>query len=196
VTRVLQRLTTDAELVQYVERYAEASGYRVPLDYLRRAVVLGLVRDGRLLGGVVMSRVAPFRTLQRIPESDRAAVTARVDLADTVELACVWLDRDIRSGALSALFWFGLFLESGRRGARTVMFGTESPRLRDLYLCGRPTTVYAGPVVVDGVERAGWVFLSPVRHRWPALIRMTVYKALRDVSRRRTLVARPAEEAS
>lgn len=174
---VLDRLTRPDEIGEFADAYERASGYRVPADYLRRCLVFGMRHRGRLIGGVVITGEAPFRTLARVPEPDRDAVAARIDAASTVELTCVWLDPLHRSGLLSAVFWYGLFLESGRRGARHVLFGTESASLHRMYLLGRPQVLYSGPVTVDGQRKNGWIFYSPVSHRWPALTRMTLYKA-------------------
>lgn len=192
---ILRRMTTEEAMLEYADHYERASGYRVPTDYLARSVVYGFRRRGRTIGGVVMSASPPFRTLQRIPAQAQPAVRKRVRPDDTVELTCVWLDQELRRGALSAVFWLGLFLETSRHGARNVMFGTESPGLHRLYLCGHPEVVYEGPVVVDGKEQQGWIFLSPVSHRWPALARMTVYKSIRDL-RRRLPGARPVTSAA
>lgn len=174
---VLDRLTSPAEIGEFAAAYERASGYRVPEDYLRRCLVFGMRHRGRLVGGVVITGEAPFRTLARLPEPDRDAVAARIDAARTVELTCVWLDPLHRSGLLSAVFWYGLFLETGRRGARHVLFGTESASLHRMYLLGRPRVLYSGPVTVDGQRKNGWIFYSPVSHRWPALTRMSLYKA-------------------
>gem|GEM_PF-302359 len=173
---VLHRLTEQADIDEFVSSYERASGYRVPLDYMHRGLVFGMRRRGRLIGGVVMTGEPPLRTLIRVPEAARAAVAAAFDERDTVELTCVWIDRAHRSGWRSALFWYGLFLETGRRGVRHVLFGTESENLHRMYLLGRPGIVYSGPVTVDGTTRHGWIFHSPVAHRWPALTRMTLYK--------------------
>jgi short-subunit dehydrogenase len=174
---VLSRLTRLDEIGEFAAAYERASGYRVPEDYLHRCLVFGMRHRGRLIGGVAITGEAPFRTLARLPEPDRDAVTARIDVARTVELTCAWLDPACRSGLRSAVFWYGLFLESGRRGARHVLFGTESASLQRMYLLGRPHVLYTGPVTVDGQRKNGWIFYSPVSHRWAALTRMTLYKA-------------------
>jgi short-subunit dehydrogenase len=174
---VLRRLTDAHDIDEFLTCYHAASGYQVPPDYLHRGIVFGMRRRGRLVGGVVMTGEQPLRTLVRIPAEQRAEVAAAFDPTDTVELTCVWIDRRYRSGITSALFWYGLFLETGRRGVRHVLFGTESDRLHRMYLLGRPRLLYSGPVTVDGATRHGWIFHSPVAHRWPALARMTLYKA-------------------
>lgn len=173
---VLHQLTTARDIDDFADAYERASGYRVPVDYLLRGLVFGMRHRGRLIGGVVVTGQAPFRTFERIPQPYRGAVEAAVDPSDTVELACVWIDRAYRSGWRSALLWYGLFLESGRRGVRHVVFGTESPGLQRMYMLGRPTVLYEGPVTVDGQRKEGRIFYSPVSHRWPALTRMTLYK--------------------
>jgi hypothetical protein len=165
---VLRQLTDPREIDEFAKAYAEASGYWAPVEYLRRCLVFGMRRRGRLIGGVVMTGSTPFRTFERIPRPQRDAVAAAVDGADTVELTCVWIDRRYRSGLRSALFWYGLFLETGRRGVRHVVFGTESPGLHRMYLLGRPRVLYEGPVTVDGHRKHGWIFSSPVAHRWSA----------------------------
>jgi short-subunit dehydrogenase len=191
---LLHQLTTAAEIEEYAAEYEKASGYRVPIEYLHRSLVFGFVRGGRLRGGVVMSGASPFRTLQRVPEPHRAAVAAAIDPDDTIELVCVWLNPALRRGLTSALFWLGLFLESGRRGARSVLFGTESRGLCEMYLLGRPRLLYSGEVTVDGVRKHGWIFHSPVAHRWPALRRIALYKlrGRRRDSRDSTARAAPA----
>jgi short-subunit dehydrogenase len=173
---VLHQLTDAREIDEFAKAYAAASGYWVPIEYLRRCLVFGMRRRGRLIAGVVITGSAPFRTFQRIPESEQEAVSSAVDEKDTVELTCVWIDRKHRSGLRSALFWYGLFQEAGRRGVRHVVFGTESASLRRMYLLGRPRVLYEGPVTVDGQRKQGWIFYSPVANRWPALRRMTLYK--------------------
>ncbi|HEX6499109.1 MAG TPA: SDR family NAD(P)-dependent oxidoreductase [Micromonosporaceae bacterium] len=191
---VLHQLIDAREIEEFAEAYHRASGYPVPLDYLHRCLVFGMRRRGRLIGGVVVTGEAPLRTFARIPQPHRAAVEAAVDGTGTVELACVWIDRAHRSGLRSALFWYGLFLESGRRGARHVVFGTESESLRRMYLLGRPQVLYQGPVTVDGQQKQGTIFYSPVSHRWPALLRMTGYK-MGPAWLRRRLAAVPPSDA-
>jgi hypothetical protein len=191
---VLQRLTTSAHIEDYAAEYEKASGYRVPIDYLRQSLLFGYVRQGRLLGGVAISGSSPLRTLQRVPEPHRTEVAAAIDPHDTVELSCVWLNRELRSGPASALFWFGLFQESGRRGVGSVLFGTESARLCEMYLLGHPRVLYSGPVTVDGQQRHGWIFHSPVAARWPAMRRMTLYK-LRGGRRREATEVQRVEPA-
>jgi short-subunit dehydrogenase len=182
--RLLRQLNTEDDIAAYADAYEKASGYRVPLEYLRRSLVFGFLRKQRLVGGVVMSGAPPFRTLQRIPEPQRTAVAAAIDPDDTNELVCVWLDRSLRGGIVSAIFWLGLFIETGRHGARFVLFGTESRGLYEMYLLGRPRVLYSGRVTVDGIERHGWIFHSPVSHRWSALRRIALHKLRRRRSSR------------
>lgn len=181
---LLTRLDGDAELIEYRERYAALSGYRVPLDYLRRSAVYGLYRRGVLVGGVVMATDWPLRTLARIPEDRRPAVAALLPAGDVVELTCLWLAPELRHGLRSAPLWAGLFSEMGRQGRAHALFGTEAPGLQKLYRAGRPDVVYEGLVVVDGLERHGWVFLGPVATRWSALGRIVVHKIRRPLRRR------------
>jgi hypothetical protein len=120
-----------------------------------------------------------------------------VPAGDVVELTCVWLDPELRSGWRSALFWGGLFLELGRQGTTYTLFGTEAPGLERLYRVGGPELVYEGPVVVDGVAEYGWIFLAVVATRWAALVRLTAYKGARALRRHRAPApARPAQEES
>lgn len=176
---LLERLTTSAHLDEYAAAYERASGYRVSLDYLRRSLVFGVLRGGRLRGGVVISGQAPFRTFDRIPAPHRAAVAGAIDPADTVEIACVWLDGRLRGTRYALAFWPAVLLEASRRGAGHVLFGTESRGLCNLYRAAGPTLLYSGPVTVDGVRRHGWVFTAPVALLWRAIRRMTVHKMRR-----------------
>jgi hypothetical protein len=188
---LLTRLESDAELGEYRERYADSSGYRVPLDYLRRSTVYGLRRNGVLVGGVVMGTGRPLRTLARIPEAQRREVAALLPDGDVVELTCLWLAPELRHGRRSVRLWAGLFLEMGRQGSALVLFGTEAPGLQRQYRACRPEIVYEGQVVVDGIERYGWVFLGPVADRWSALGRVVVHKSLRRLRRRPRLAVLP-----
>jgi short-subunit dehydrogenase len=182
---LLRQLTAAADIDDYAAAYHRASGYRVSREYLRRSLVFGYLHRGRLVGGIVMSGQAPFRTLERIPDDCRAAVAAAIEHADTVELTCAWLHPSLRGRVRSIVFWFAVFAEMGRRGAASVLFGTESRGLCRMYALGRPHLLYEGPVTVDGVRRHGWIFHGPVRDRWAALARIALDKLQRRRGRTR-----------
>ncbi len=67
--------------------------------------------------------------------------------------------------------------------------GTEAPALRDFYEAGRPRPLYAGPVVVDGVDRTDWVYVTTIDQRYVGIVRMVRHKlrrALRPLPRHAT----------
>ncbi|MEU6201818.1 SDR family NAD(P)-dependent oxidoreductase [Streptomyces sp. NPDC047061] len=173
---ILHRLTTLPEIEEFADSYERASGYRVAADYLKRGLVLGMRRRGRLIGGAVMTGEAPLRTFARIPEARRGAVEASVDPDDTIELACVWLDPEHRSGPRSLLFWHGLFREGAASGVRHAVFGTESRGLHLMYTTAGARVLYAGPVTVDGRHKDGWIYDSRTADRRRALCRLALYK--------------------
>ncbi|MGR7026610.1 hypothetical protein [Geodermatophilus sp. URMC 62] len=171
-------------LQTFAEEYERASGYRVPERHLRRSQVLGMVMQGRLVGGGVLSDAAPLRTLQRLPRPEREELAGRLAGRSLVDVTCVWLGAGHRGGALSALFWGTLLRRIRATGAELVLFGTEQPGLHRLYRTVHADLLYRGPVTVDGQERDGWVFLKRNGSPWPVLVRMTLHRARRRAGRR------------
>ena len=172
-------LTDEASLRAYAAAYEEASGYRVPDSHLRSSTVLGLMVDGRLTGGGVLSSAEPLRTLQRLPEPARERIGRRLASRRVVEVTCVWLAAGARRRALSGLFWCVLLRRIHLTGADDVLFGTEQPGLHRLYLQTRAELLYQGPVTVDGRAAFGWIFLKPNTSPWPVAARMTLHRARR-----------------
>jgi hypothetical protein len=193
----LRPLCGDDALRLFADAYEQASGYRVPEAYLRSSQVLGMVIRGRLIGGGVLSRAVPLRTLQRLPEPERNELSSRLAGRCVVDLTCVWLRAGRRGGALSGLFWCDLLRRIQATGAEVVLFGTEQPGLYRFYRTTHADLLYHGPVTVDGQERVGWVFLKENGSLWPVLVRMALYRVGRRARRRigvlGTLLGRGAE---
>lgn len=169
----------------YHRAYLSITGYEVDRDFLSRTRLYGAFdRRGNLRAGFVANTEAPFRYLERIPDDARAVVSAKFDLEQVMELTCVWMDRRLRSGPCSFVFWTWMFLVGSRLGKPLVIFGTEVPGLRRLYEAGRPVTIYEGPVRIDGTETYGWIYSNPVARRWRYLALVMRHKALRPLRRR------------
>jgi hypothetical protein len=179
----IRRLYTETELHTFADHYARHSGYSVPLDYLRRSHVFGGVDGTALTCGFVLGVSAPFRTFIRIPAPDRARCEVSVDSGDTQEFTCVWLEPGLRRNWRSYLFWWEILRQAGKVGKRAVLVGTEVPALREFYESTRPRPLYAGPVVVDGIEKTGWVYVHTIDRRYAGIVRMVWYKLRRAALR-------------
>jgi hypothetical protein len=172
----LHRLSATSDIEEFVDGFERASGYRVPADRSDSSMTFGMRRRGRIIGGVMIRRQAPFRTMTLIPEAARPPVASAIEGTNTVELTCVWLDRAHRNGLRSVLLWYGIYLVTGRAGGDHLLFGTGSASLRRLYMIGKPRLLYSGPVTIGGREMHGWVFHAPPSYRRTALLRLIPYK--------------------
>lgn len=160
------------ELDAFAVGYERVSGYRVPRDYLALADVFVAKRHGRVVGGFALNVDPPFRTEARLPDTEKSRLASAFAAANTVELTCVWLDKDVRGVVTSAVLWANLVWRAARRRTH-VVFGTEVDQLRRLYEMTHPHLLYDGQVCVDGRERRGWVYSIEVT-RFPLITTLRV----------------------
>jgi hypothetical protein len=173
----VRRALTASELDAYATGYRAVSGYRVDPEYLSRARPFVAIHGGRVVGGFTLNVDPPFRTMMRLPETDRRRLAHEFPVDDTVELTCVWLAPEARGALASATLWGTLVWRGSREHRTHVVFGTEVDRLRRFYERTGPRLLYDGNVRVDGHERHGWVY-SISAHRWPyVLLRMVAGQA-------------------
>jgi hypothetical protein len=171
------RAARDAsELARFADGYGSVSGYHVDPAYLARAQVFIAVRARQVVGGFAINVEPPFRTMTRLPESERRRLAPSFPAGDTVELTCAWLAPHARGRIGSAALWGNLVWHAARQHRTRVVFGTEVDRLRRLYELTQPRLLYEGPVRVDGHLRHGWVYSISAR-RWPlVLLRVVSWK--------------------
>ncbi|EFC85905.1 SDR family oxidoreductase [Parafrankia sp. EUN1f] len=186
----LRRLRTDTELAAFTAHYARYSGYSVEIEYLRSARVFATFDGPDLVGGFVLNVTPPFRTLTRIPQPARARCEMEIDETDTQEFTCAWLAPPLRRSWRSLLFWCHVLHQGGKVGRHSVIMGTEVPALRDFYHHSRPRPLYVGPVVVDGVEKTGWVYQTTLEKRYFGILRIVRHRLGRALRERLGLPAR------
>jgi hypothetical protein len=165
----VRRARTASELDAYAAGYRAASGYRVEPEYLTGARPFVAIRSGQVVGGFTLNVVPPFRTMMRMPETDRRRLAQEFPGDDTVELTCVWLAPEARGAVPSATLWGTLVWHSSRQRRTNVVFGTDVDRLRRFYERTGPRLLYEGQVRVDGHQRHGWVY-SISADRWPYVL--------------------------
>jgi hypothetical protein len=165
----VRRALTASELDAYAAGYRAVSGYRVEPEYLTGTRPFVALRGGQVVGGFTLNVDPPFRTMMRMPETDRRRLAHEFPADDTVELTCVWLAPEARGAITSATLWGTLVWHARRQQRTNVVFGTDVDRLRRFYERTGPRLLYEGDVRVDGHQRHGWVY-SISAHRWPYVL--------------------------
>jgi len=165
----VRRALTASELDAYAAGYRAVSGYRVEPEYLTGARPFVAIRSGQVVGGFTLNVDSPFRTMMRMPETERNRLAHEFPVDDTVELTSVWLAPEARGIIPSATLWGSLVWHARRQHRTNVVFGTDVDRLRRFYERTGPRLLYEGDVRVDGHQRHGWVY-SISAHRWPYVL--------------------------
>jgi hypothetical protein len=143
----LQRLTSEADLARFGAAYMGNGGFPLPAEYLRRAVVYGLVNRGRLCGGFIVNDSPPFRALNDMAPEDFARTLAELDPEHTFEVMCYWLLPEYRKGVRSTFCWVLMMATIARSPKRDLLLCTVSRRLRDVYLAPGVRLIYDGVIL-------------------------------------------------
>src|SRR5687767_7615773 len=98
----VRRALTASELDAYAAGYRAVSGYRVEPEYLTGARPFVAIRSGQVVGGFTLNVDSPFRTMMRMPETERRRLAHEFPVDDTVELTSVWLAPEARGAIPSA----------------------------------------------------------------------------------------------
>ena len=175
------------QLEAFVTHYASAGGFPLDITYTRRCRAFAFTNEkGQMFGGFLINVVAPFRSLNDMPDEDRERILAELDMNETFEAMCFWFAREMRGTFKMMLIWAEL-LYFLKRFPRRDMLGCTvwksllkqysvvpfdvlyegkirtSTRILDKYvfLC-RGKKGFAQGVVREGLRRAKKLFV----HSW------------------------------
>jgi hypothetical protein len=142
------------QLSLYQEQTAHRVGVELPMDYLQRARVIGLIdRDTtRLAGGFVMAYQGPLRCLAQIPEADshsRALIDRYGD--QCFEINGLWLDHhQAPSGSSFHLYMRcmqeAIQLSLSGKTKYVYAYSAENHKLRKFYQNFNSKRIYEGPI--------------------------------------------------
>jgi hypothetical protein len=150
-----RRLTTDAELRVFAERFAavirERSGgtiaSQVSIEYLRRCRVRGVFDSrGEMIGGYAIGASLPLRLLEFVPEAERVLPPQGGTWDECCEIVCMWRTRALTSARMSRV-WPHVVADTLRARKRFILGHSESARLDRFYTRRGAVTLYAGPSV-------------------------------------------------
>src|SRR3954468_23472308 len=86
------KLADPTDLPQFQQSCFDATGYRVPMEYLQWSSVHIVRRGPNVVGGFVINTTPPLRTLARIPDNTASQVRAALAKGPSLrEVACVWI---------------------------------------------------------------------------------------------------------
>ncbi len=123
-----------------LERYAVAAerfvGVRFPQDYLQRSTVLALSQNEGIVGGFVLVRTGPFRTLEQHAVPVRQQLRATLQRCPRlVELNGLFLSPQVRDAKRLVDFWnaIALCVEHSDASHCIFSYAVEDARLNQFY---------------------------------------------------------------
>lgn len=109
-------------------------------------------RRGRMVGGYIVNDGPNLVLLSVVPEPERAAWTARVDLADVCELNLIWRNDGIGHTAFALAVWPRIIADCVTRGRRYILGSGYANPLDRWYRALDPELIFSGPSTTSGLH--------------------------------------------
>lgn len=157
----LREITGQENLLEaFVAHYALAGGFPLDITYTRRCRVYAFM-DGRgtMVGGFLINIAAPFRSLNDMPQEERARIMATLDLDETFEAMCFWFSRSMRGTFKMMTIWAQLLLFLKRFPRRDMLGCTVSKSLLRQYSVVPFEVLYVGQIQLPHRTLDKYVFL-------------------------------------
>lgn len=135
----------------FTARFSARTPNPIPEAYLAQCACVGFADKGELIGGYLMNLTIPHRYVDMIPEPARGADTQKY-LADgaCVELACMWMDRDLITPGQRMLVYGHALYDSLTAGRKWIVCGTVTAKVGDIHKLGFRRQIYRGPMTFPG----------------------------------------------
>jgi hypothetical protein len=114
----------------------------------------------KLVGGFLINLVAPFRSLNDMPDAERNRILATLDLNETFEAMCFWFAREMRGTFKMMAIWAELLFFLQRFPRRDLLGCTVSKSLLRQYSVVPISILYEGQITLPHRVFDKYVFLS------------------------------------
>ena len=140
--------TTEAdlkyELKSFKTKYESISGLELPYEYLRNSKVYIFKRNQEIIGGYILGKSTPLRTVDLFISSDnQMSLNSLFSKEKYCEVCCFWISRKFRkSPYLNAKFWLSMANEVRKQEKEIIVYGTNSKGLAKLYDYPQVSTLF------------------------------------------------------
>jgi hypothetical protein len=147
-------------LEAFVAHYEGAGGFPLDITYTRRCRAFAFMNaKGIMVGGFLINIAAPFRSLNDMPENERARILSLLDLDETFEAMCFWFSRSMRGTLEMMVVWAQLLLFLKRFPRRDMLGCTVSKSLLRQYSVVPFEVLYVGQIQMPNRILDKYVFL-------------------------------------
>lgn len=175
----LRKITDQATLNEFKEKYKNASGLDVTLRFLEsRDVYATFNRSNRMCGGFVLGSSGQLRTIEVFAgESSKPKLYEFLGKTTCCEVNCFWLSVKNRRGFWSYWFWFLFACKVYMQKEKVVIYGTIARSFANIY--GYPKKsklLHTDELVFDGKLRRSWIFTCSRSYFLRGVMEIFVYK--------------------
>jgi hypothetical protein len=175
----LKKITQEHQLQEFRERYSNASGLDVSVEFLRsRCVYAVFDMKNRMRGGFVLGKVNPFRTIEVFAgKSNRKRLYDYIEGTSYCELNCLWLSVKYRKGFLCYWFWILFALKVSMQKESMLMYGTVAKSLADIYGYPRKSKLlHTEDLMFNNKLRTHWIFIGARTDFFVGVLETFIYK--------------------
>jgi len=149
-----QILSSNHELFRYQRETAERVDVELPMDYLQRARVIGLVdnHSHEILGGFTFAYQGPLRCLSQIPDEEQLQNSLIQKYKESCfEINGLWLDHSRAPNGSSFQLYLRCMEEAIRLSFKgkpkyVYAYSADNEKLRRFYRNFNSKKVYEGPI--------------------------------------------------
>lgn len=119
----------------FKNNYEKNSGLHLPMEYLENSDVYIFKRKNLIVGGFVLGKKNPLRTVDVFISKDNHKQFSHYFSSNKFcEICCFWIDRNLRKRAYyNAKFWLMMAYTIKKQEKEFILFGTNSGGLAKMY---------------------------------------------------------------
>lgn len=152
----VKELKDSRSIEEYIDRFAQLVGVRIPLEYIRRGTVYGCYnRSGDLVGGYALVTTPPYRGVVFLPDDIRKNhwFFRSISLDNVLEVNGVWLERNVRLSIMDCYtFWREVIHSMGATHKRYILvwYNSLNKHLCRFYSRVSMELIYSGRSAPNG----------------------------------------------
>jgi len=131
----MRKTTTASEIAEFKKQYENISGLPIPDSFFENAKTYIFQKNGKIVGGFILSNKRPLRTLELFTQSKNLRKKINtLQHSFITEVCCFWIDRRYRKNKLFSIqVWIQMAAEVSRQKEEYILYGTNSKGLAKMY---------------------------------------------------------------
>lgn len=173
-----RKITEEAEVEQYVEKWEDYSGVRLPLDYANNSDVVGAFLHGKLVGGYMLVTRPEFRSLMFVPDAVKSSHQFfENDKFDMMEVNGLWVGSNIKTPKLQFKFWIHLLKDIFfcRKNFLLMMSNSKHKAIEKIHNLTDPQFLYEGAPALMGNQTSHACVRVTYTTRWNLIFNLPKY---------------------